>query len=499
MLSENLMSTIAMLKSSNFDLAKATFTQPTSATVGPQLYPIELPAKAIIPIILPLLKGTPRSGGGRSIQAHWDIFSSQNASNLTAGVPEARRNAVISYNLSRYNATYKTLSMEGSATWQAVAAAAGYALPSGGDLRGQAREFATKALFVEQERILFGGNTTNTGIALGTGPTPSVTKSATGGTIATANAFVRVVPLSVEGVRQATVSATGVVGPRTVSPNGGGATFVVNTGNGQVSAEGTIGSMTGSTNQVSATWTAVAGAAGYAVYSGSTTGAATQYITSIVFVNAVTLNALGVNTNQAANAAAVAADYSQDQWVYDGMFTQTVQNGYHLSLNAATLTATGKGGINEFDAFFIDRYTNGKFTNFEVHVGGNMLNNIIQKTRTGSGAANPIVVTVTDGKPDFMGGGSSKGYIHPLTGDPQPYVLNPNVPDGMVFFKGTSLPAWFLNSNITNIWEVGERISYTARDWPEVDWSYNSAALVDEVLKGYVPQANGVVDHILIG
>jgi hypothetical protein len=267
--------------------------------------------------------------------------------------------------------------------------------------------------------------------------------------------------------------------------------------------------MTGSTNQVKATWANVKGAAGYALYYGATTGAANQTIMAITTNTFYTFTTDKNAGNQAANAANLNTDNSQDQYVYDGMYTQTIASntagtgGYFLSLNptgtaAGTLTADGKGGINEFDAFLIDRYNLYKFTDFEIHVGGNQMNNISKKIRAGS-ASTPFMVQVTDGKADITGGGRAVAYTHPLTGKALPLVLNPNVPDGTIFFKGTSLPAWFANTNITTIWEVGERLSYTSMDWPLLSWEYKTAAIVDEVLKGYVPFGNGVLSEVAIG
>jgi hypothetical protein len=510
MLNESILRTLELIKQGKVNLnnlRKATFSQPANATSGLQLYDLEAPAKQLIPIILPLLSSTTRSGGGKSIQANWQVVTGQNTGKATAGVPEGKRNSTLAFAQARYNAVYKTLSMEGSATLQATLAAQGF-----DDVRGRSRSMSVNSLFVEQERIMFGGNTTSTGIALGTGPTPVVTTASTsGGAITTAAAFVRVVPLSVEGMNQASVSATGIPtgGVRTVQPADGSATYTVNLGNGAIGAEGTVGSMTGSTNQVKATWANVKGAAGYALYYGATTGAANQTIMAITTNTFYTFTTDKNAGNQAANAANLNTDNSQDQYVYDGMYTQTIASntagtgGYFLSLNptgtaAGTLTADGKGGINEFDAFLIDRYNLYKFTDFEIHVGGNQMNNISKKIRAGS-ASTPFMVQVTDGKADITGGGRAVAYTHPLTGKALPLVLNPNVPDGTIFFKGTSLPAWFANTNITTIWEVGERLSYTSMDWPLLSWEYKTAAIVDEVLKGYVPFGNGVLSEVAIG
>lgn len=505
MLSDSLMATLELVKQGKIDLRKATFAVPSTATTGLQFYNLEAPAKQLIPIILPLLKSTARTGGNFSIQSNWQVVTGQNTTNLTGGVPEGRRNGILAFTTTRYNAVYKTLEMEGSSTLQATLAAQNF-----DDVRGRARVMALNSLFLEQERTLFGGNTTNTGIALGTGPTPTVTVASTSaGSIATANAFVRILALTVEGLRQATVSATGVPAQRSVTPADGiGSAYTVNLGSGAISAEGTVGSMGGSTNQVKATWANVAGAAAYAVYAGSATGAANQNIVAITTSTTVLINAF-VGANQAANATGLNADNSQDQYVYDGMFTQTIASfnggtgGYFLSQNplgtgAGTLTADGKGGISELDTIFTDRYKNYKFTEFEIHVGGNGLQNLKNKIRTGS-TSSPFMIMVQDGKPDVVGGSQAVAYIHPLTGKAMPLILNPNVPDGVVFVKGTQLPAWFLNSNISNVWEVAERLSYMSIDWPLTTWEYKSAVIVDEVLKGYVPFGNAILADIVIG
>ncbi len=267
-----------MAKEGLIDLQKATFNEPTSSTTGFQAYNL-IPPIELIPVSTPLAN-----------QANWKTATGINSVNLTSGVPQASRNGQVDYTLNEYSATFKTLYMEASATLQARLAGQGY-----DDVDARATKSALIAHQIEEEWMLLGGNTTSTGIALGSVTGLAVTVSSTSaGSISDATVYANVVPLTIDGVRQLTSYGVGrnnaadVGGVRTVTPVYG-SSFTVNLGCGAPATQASVGSMTGSTNQVTVTWNAVQGAAGYAVYVGSVSGAAryvgVSYGTSLV-VNA---------------------------------------------------------------------------------------------------------------------------------------------------------------------------------------------------------------------
>src|SRR5436305_4711993 len=157
--------TLRMVQEGMLDIKKAaaTFVQPNGqATAGLQAYNLE-EVKEFIPITTPLLKSTPRVGGGFGQQANWKVFRGFNSGAITAGTPEGSRNEPIDASLQERFAVWRTLTMEGRSTLQAGLAAQGF-----DDPRARARRYATNAQFLEQEWMMLGGNGSATGISLGT-------------------------------------------------------------------------------------------------------------------------------------------------------------------------------------------------------------------------------------------------------------------------------------------------------------------------------------------
>jgi hypothetical protein len=497
--------TIAMMQAAKeglVDLQKSTFNQPSgTATQGWQAYNLE-PPKELIPTTTPLLSEIPRTGGGFANQANWKVASGLNSINLTSGVPQASRNAQIDYTLYEYSAVFKTLYMEAGATLQARLAGQGFDDPDARATRG-----ALTSHMIENEWIILGGNTTNTGLALGqvTGVAGAV--NAAGGAISTATLFFQVVPLTLDGWRQATsfgigqnnASDNGAV--RTVTPVYGSA-FGVNLGAGQPSVEASVTGMAGGTNKVTITWNAKPGAVAYAVYVGATTGS--EKFAGLAYSCSFVQSANAPTTTQAASA--ITGDRSQNQYVYDGIITQIVRNdpntgtnaGYYKSING-TLTATGKGGINEFDAFLIDRMDKFKVSLFDIWVGTQQTPNITAKVTQGS-AATPYMVSIASGEVNLTGGQRVTAYSHPITGEKLAVRYHPSLPPGLVLFKIKALPAeYYRNDNIPNPWQVKEWLSYTSIHWPENTFQRDVGVVTAEVLQGYVPFGNGLLSEIVIG
>lgn len=522
--SDDSIAMMQMAKEGLIEARKATFGQPgTDPTIGWQAYDLEQPAKELIPVYTPLLREIPRSGGGFANRANWKTVTGLNTGNLTSGVPEASRNGQINYTLSEYNASFKTLYMEGSATLQGRLAAQQWDDPD-----ARATRYATTAHYIENEWIILGGNTTSTGIALGSCTGLAMASSATGGTLGAATYFATVVPLSLDGWRQTQQGApagTGngqafgvgqnvaadVGGVRTITPVFG-SSFAVNLGCGSVAANVNTGALTGSTNQFTLSWAPKQGAVAYAVYAGTATGAmkyqgvsyTTSFTVGVTIVPAAGGSATLVTGTQ--DSSAITADRSQNQYVYDGIITQILRTdpntsataGYYKSIGG-TLTATGKGGIVEFDNFFVDRMKLYRISKFDIWVGIDQVKNITAKVTAGS-TATPYMIQVAPGSVNLIGGQRVTGYNHPITGEALDVRYHPNIPAGLVVFKIKELsPEYYRNDNIPAPWRIKEWLSYTSIHWPENTFQRDVGVVTAEVLQGYVPFGNGLLSEIVLG
>lgn len=504
MLSQELMSTIQALRDTRVESLKATFSQPTSATTGLQFYNLYDKIVELTPFETPWVNETPTTDGQFNIQSNYKAITSLNSSKLTAGIPEGTRNGQFDYGMSEYAESFKTMSMEGSATLQANLAAQGGGVGGAAfdDLNARARRNASLLLLVEEEWTMLGGNSTTTGIALTAPAAPAVTAASTGGAITTAAVFFKVAALSPDGVRQA--STTGCGTQRTVTPFGGGSAYTVNLGAGPLSAQATVGSLTGATNLATATWSAVPGAAGYAVYVGSTTGDANLFFHSVVYVNSLVISAIPTAPQQAATA--LTANWSQNQYVFNGFNTLVTRNdpntgaqaGYCVSLGGATLTATGKGGVVQFNDWLTRQYIMYQLDDYEIWFGAGQSNNISNKCLSGS-TTTPFMVQVDAGAVNLTTGQTVSAITHPITGRKIPLRHHFSMPAGLIFFKLKSVPASYSNNNLPAIFRLARRMSYTSFEFPMTTLRKDVAAVVDETYQGFVPFGSGLLSEVAIG
>lgn len=490
-LREDVAKTLEMIKAG---LMKATLDQPTSATTGLQAYNLEAPAKTLVPRWTPLRNSIPRIGGGYAIQANWKAVTDIDSSNTPIGVPEGKRNQAIAITTSDYNAVFKTFSAEASATWQAQWAGKNFE-----DAVSRARQSGLHKFFVSEEQVILGGNTTSTGIALGTTSTPTIVKSTTGGSISVAAVHVMCIALTHDGFKASSV-ANGVAIQTTVTPEDGSATYTVNRGKAAISAEASETGMTGSTNKLTITSAAKRGAVAYAWYIGTATGAANLRLYSITTTNVLVLTENPPGTGQLANVAGLSTDYSQDQYVCDGLITQISKsgsNGYWKSLDNATLTADGKGGIVEFNDLLIDRFVNYKVSSYDIILSPKMLDKAGQLMRTGT-TSTPFTVNVSAGDGNIRGGGRAISYLHPITGEELRLVAHPDLADGTIIFKLLDLGPLYSDDRIPNVWQMLMRQDYMSVEWPLKTFKYELAVVTDGVLQGYFPAGNGIICNVAL-
>lgn len=474
------------------DLAKATFEQSGTATSGLTFYDLEAGAKLLYPVLTPLRNEIPRVSGKGGIQANWRAITAINTGNISAGVSQGQRNAVMAVSTADYTAAYKGLGMESDVNFEAQYAGRGF-----DDIRALASQTGLQTLMLQEELVLLGGNST---LSLGTTPTPSLSTAASGGGFSDGTYRVSAVALTLEGYLNSSVSG-GVVG-QVSRTNADGTTDTYGGGAAQKSAEDTIAlSAGGSAQTISASVTAVRGALAYAWFVSAAGGAAgTSTLAAITTANTYTFTAAASGTQTWADLTA--ADYSTNDLIFDGLLTQALKSGsnaYWEDLGGATLTADGAAGIEEIDTALKSLWDNYKLSPDTMWVSSQQAQDISAKILAGNAnGAFRINVDQTQGM--MIGGVMATTYLNrfSMTGAKSINIrIHPNMPPGTILMTTKVLP--YPLSNVANVMQVRTRQEYYQIEWPLRTRRYEYGVYVDEVLQHYFPPSMAVITGIAAG
>ena len=470
-------------------LAKSTFSQSGIATSGLTFYDLEAGAKMLVPVLTPLRNEIPRVSGKGGIQANWRAVTGINTSSVRAGISAGNRGGLIAVTTQDYVAVYKGIGLEANVDFEAVYAGQGF-----DDLRAVAAQSLLESLMLQEEQIILGGNS---GLALGTTPTPNLTASAAGGSLATTTLSVIVVALALDGFLNSTV-AGGIPG-QIARTNADGSTDNFGGGSAQKSANATV-AVTGPTGSVAATVTQMRGAVGYAWFWGA---AGSEVLGAITSINSVNITASAAGTQTAASLPS--ADNSRNALVFDGLLTQA----FNPSLNAyfavqatgtagtgTPLTADTEGGIVEFDTALKSFWDNFRLSPTTIYVSSQEMLNLHKKILQGGvNTATRFVFSADQGA--VLGGMMVRSYLNKfsLSGAVEiPIKLHPNMPPGTVLFFSKTLP--YPLSNVPNTIQIRTRSEYYQIEWPLRARRYEYGVYADEVLQNYAPFAFGAITNI---
>ena len=480
-------------------LAKA-FLQSASAIQGITAYDLEAPAKKLYPVITPLRNRIPRVSGKGGIQANWRAITAINTNGLSAGVGQGNRGGVIATTVANYIAAYAGIGLEDYATFEADYAAEGF-----DDVKALTVEGLLRSLMIQEERIIVGGNNS---IAIGQVGTVTVSTATTGGAItgATGGAkttYVQVVPLSMEGYLNASV--TGGIPASVSRSNADSSNDTYGGGAGIASAEvNQVNGTSTDTNSVNVSWPAVNGAVAYGVYWAASTGIAK--LGAIVTTNSYIITTLaGAGTDL---ASAHTADNSQNSLVFDGLLTQIFKSGsgaYVKVMPTGTpgtgtpLTSDSAGGIVEIDTALKSMWDNYRLSPTDIYVNAQEMMNISKKVlANASSGAQRFTFNADQGV--IAGGTMVRSYLNKfgMNGAQEiPIRLHPNLPAGTMLFYTDVLP--YPLSNVTNVVQIRTRRDYYQIEWPMRSRKYEYGVYADEVLQNYFPPAFGVITNIANG
>lgn len=229
-----------------------------------------------------------------------------------------------------------------------------------------------------------------------------------------------------------------------------------------ISAEGNSGSQTGSNKSLKITWSAVAGAIGYIVFVGTTTGAANLKAECIVGQTQVTLTSLA-GTGVAGNDAAIpSANFTGDANSFDGLAPQLLASGssvtpgswvpgaYVKNVNNALSGSSTVREVTEFQDAFSSIYARTKCSKFKILTGGAVSRSLTNKGIVSSSMqifANPT----PEGRMSMVAGAHVGEVLNSITGDRIPIEVDPWIPPGCAFIIPTEIP--FPSANLAGFAE----------------------------------------------
>lgn len=486
------------------DLISKAFTQSNSPTTGLTAYDLSAPAKKIYPVITPIRNMVPRDATGTGTAYNWRSITGINTTNLAGGVAERNRGGILSTNVVSKVAAYAALGFEDYVTYEADSAAKDFE-----DVNADAVEGLLRSLMVYEEKMILGGNS---GLALGTTPTPTLADVGTGGILNFNTAYhVICVALTLEGFLSAVKPPVAAAFPAVCSVNGsvtrtnaGGTTTTYGGGSANQSTSATLTTANDSnaTHSIQASVTPVTGAVAYAWYLGTTGG--TEKLAAITTINSVVLTAINSSGQL---ASALSGDNSQNAYVFDGLMTQCFEPGSGSIVTAlgtgtigagTTLSANGSVGVTEIDALLEQMWDTNNLAPTHMFVNSQELKNISKKIlQSGSSGAYRINAQAADANGAIVGNALVAEYLNQFSYDGNKVIkimLHPNMPAGTILFYCDNIP--YPLSNVKNPLIMKCRRDYYQITWPMQQRSYDYGIYVDEVLCNMFTPAFALLTNI---
>lgn len=474
-----------------FDGLNKAITQST----GLVWYDLQAPAKNLFPVLTPLRNRIPRVSGNGGTATNWKRVTAINTANLRGFVPEGKRNGAVATSTDDKSASYKSLGLEDTVTFEAELAAVNFE-----NIRATTAQRLLWATMIEEELAILGANSS---VALGTPTAPTVTVVDGGGSIADATYNVAVVALTLHGYLASSVSS-GVVGSVAVTTVDGDS-FSYGGGSSNKSSTTSTGAISNSDDSaIRASTPVVSGAVAYAWYVGT---AGSEKLEAITTVNSVELTSLA-GTGQALSA--ITADNSQNSYAFDGILSQawaSGSNAYIANLATGTpgtgtsLTTDNAGGIVEVDAMLASLWDNYKLSPTTLYVNAQEAKNITAKILGGSGVNYNFFTNNPGGGMGNLTAGSRVGnYLNKFAMGAAPMIpveVHPHLPAGTMLACTERLP--YPITNIPNVMEMRLRRDYYQMEWPLRRRTYESGVYMDGVLAHYFPPSIGIITNIANG
>ena len=478
------------------------------------------PFKELIPRISKLPR-VPYDGGNAF---HWKRIVAVNTANIALGVSEGNRGARIAISEQDMMATYKTMGLESSVTFQARWGAKNL----DPEALGIAVQSTLRSVMIgEEQTLLLGDSSTPLGL------TPLPTLSAGGST----GAWGGTVTVYVICVALAGFGQLGYV-PYNASTGNGGIPGQIS----RVNADGTVDTYGGGSAQpsteastagvttaqvVTASVTPVVGAVAYAWFVGTATGAETLAgITAAAKVTFTKNPGASAQPITALKVGGVYQDNSTNVLLPDGVLSQIygavtgAAPGTSMSTNTvlptpanAVLTISASGSIvatmnqgnsgltisgtniTEFDAVLQAAYDQYKIGYDRILMSSVDINNFLGTFFAGSASNTFRIMFDADAETGrIVAGRRVTSYLNKFFGNTLDIEVHPFVPPGTIIFWADRTP--YELSGVANILEAHVRQDYYQLQWPFRTMRYEFGCYVDEVFVGYFMPAFGVITNL---
>jgi hypothetical protein len=494
---KSIQETLELLKKIQSNVGGDTLQKALTTSSGIVNYDLQAPAKNLYPVITPLRNRIPRVPGQGGTATNWKAIMALVGSGVKSmpWVPEGQRSGRMSYSAVDKAASYRTIGEEDNVTEEAINAAQGFE-----DLMSTMAMRLLQGTFIKEEFAILGGNNS---VALGTPGTPTLAAAGSGATLPALTYSVICVALTLEGMNAASLSG-GVVQAQTIT-GADGKTYVLNGGSSQKSAAATQAVTLG--QSLSCSVAPVAGAIGYAWYTGA---AGSEKLEKITTINSVTFSAPLAGTGQAATAVTIDASRNAS-YGFDGLLYTALASGsnaYVKTMATGTagtgtpLTAGGRGNVSELDDLLQSMWDNYRCGPTVILANSQEVKNITNKVL--SNASGPLLRYEQPGQNPYaiVGNGVVEAYYNPFAlggGYKIPIIIHPNLPAGTLLGYCENLPAQYQSSEVPNVAEMKIRKDYMQTFWPQTTRSRDCGVYAEEVLAVYAPFATAVITNIANG
>jgi len=463
-----------------------TLTSPLSTSFA--AFDLEAPAKLLTPRPTPLRNRIPRKKGvgtshrvkritgytGTGTGGQGQIWPGVTETTTTAfGSINFERGAKISYTSDDLILPYNSYSLSDSVSFDANFSGLGYQ-----DLRQLSSTSTLYATMLMEERMMLMGRGTATGYAGAvSAPTVTITHPSAGtGQVALADSTYYVYVTADAGI-----SSTGF------------GESVLTTVSSQTTSSQVIKIVVSS---------AVAGALGYNVYIGTTTGAANAkyqgtFKSTTGFIVGAGSTAVGdtivYSTTSSILASRASSDTSAYATGYDGILPTVLgaNTGYNNNINT-TFSNTNPG--TEFQTVFANLYNSVKADPDEVLLNGSDRKQLSDAIK-GSANANYRLQISQDETSGVTYGSVVNGIVNETTGKSVPLTVHPWLPQGVAPVLSYTLP--IPDTEVSDVWANYMVQDYLGVQWPVTQFAYEFSTYFRGTFFCVAPAWNGVVSGIV--
>ena len=251
------------------------------------------------------------------------------------------------------------------------------------------------------------------------------------------------------------------------------------------------------------TWTAVAGAIGYRVYVGTSTGVANctyqGRTTTNTFVlqgaaSTITTGNTAPYTTTGALASTASTDTSAYATGYDGILPTLLNSAISGDINQINSTFSTSNPGSEFQTVFGVLYEGVKADPDEILLNGADRKQLSDTIKNGSTANYRLTLAQTE-TGDYVGGAVIGALNNEITGKMVDLTVHPWLPQGVAPVLSYTLP--IPDTEVSDVWANIMVQDYMGIQWPVNQFSYDFSTYFRGTFMCYAPAWNGIVSGIV--